>query len=215
MNNEFPYKFDLDVIKQKVDYFVNRGRVSKAIELLEKIEDLWVEKKPNINDSGNDHLMKYHVIGIVHPEGIDDYFLHELGKMISQLKNGSKENHLMKLKNAATNGIVLYYLMEHGSSKEFTWTIDPNKLTGYLETLGIEGKGQQAYNKGIRHLTVDEDNGKYRNYGVFTIAEFKSAMDFLESKDEKAFFAILSDNSAYCLEYLDPDTGNKAKFFRK
>jgi phage pi2 protein 07 len=118
----------------------------------------------------------------------------------------------IKLRNAATNGIVLYYLMKHGG---FEWTLNTNNLTEYLKTLKIEGSGQQAYNKGIVHLGVDEERGKERKYNYFTKKEFASALEFLKEINNDAYDKAESDYASYLLDDQDPERGNFPKFFRK
>lgn len=124
--------------------------------------------------------------------------------------------------NIRVKGIVLYFLMYYGSDEakaEFKAKCKPEALGGYLLKLGLEGSGNTVYTKSIVHLVTDADRndgviyGKERKYGQFTREEFKNAIQFLKSKDQKAYERAESE-FAY-LVVADEEGGNYPKFFKK
>ncbi|MBA4301281.1 MAG: hypothetical protein C0433_14440 [Cyclobacterium sp.] len=116
-------------------------------------------------------------------------------------------------------GIVLYFLMYHGSG-DFKASRNEKILENHLIKLGLSDSetsktsGTQVYKKAIVHLMTDADRdddkklNKERKYGVFSQKEFHNAIKFLKKKkDKKALIQATRTYQEYRNEKLDEDNG--------
>jgi hypothetical protein len=215
-----PYQYDLYRIRKHVDDLVANKLFEKAQKSINYIKEQYIDgvhtgEIKTENTFFWIYLKAHHEsdqAGIKCPDGTNNKFIYELNQLAKWVKEMKEEKP--DPINTPEKGIVLYYLMHHGSA-EYEKSHDNIILTKHLRKLGLKGSGIQAYNKGTVHLIEEPKRSKERKYGVFSREEFIKAIGFLKKKDEKAYFYAQSDFDWFCSDEVNQDEGKPLKFFRK
>lgn len=226
-----PFNYSFDDIKNHIIDLTESGLFDYALKTLDYIKFQYLTGR-NSGEICSERfpfydLKAYHMSDLGHElngsrysDGSKYKLILRLNQLINLVKRksgknpDSKANKRIKLRNAATNGIVLFYLMNYGNSG-FKLTSNKDVLTTYMEKLNIQGSGQQAYNKGIVHLIENEKRNKERKYNYFTQDDFLQAIKFLKEKDIKSYKAAQSDYGELILDDLNAERGDDPRFFRK
>lgn len=113
-NKEFPFNFDLDKIREYINYLLDKNKQKKALKVLRKIEDKWVRNRKEIESRKYEfpHILEY--LG-------NDSLIHHL---LSEDENGST-----KVESGVTedeNGIIWVTEDENG-------IIEPENGTTYID----------------------------------------------------------------------------------